>query len=106
MTTFNRTNFFSDVTTLEGHLAHAIIAYGQTTGGERFAEKSQTDNQPFCFYQTGEIFSTAFSTRRFMIARLGIMLDPLGAAQTDPLYKQVLEFPNPTALDGILKATS
>ena len=103
MTTFNRTDFFSANTTLEAHLVHAIMAYRATVGGARFSERSETDRQPFCFYQAGEVFTEAYDSRRFFIARVGIILDPDGAATANPLYAQTQEFPQALLLPGIYK---
>ncbi|NEP18243.1 MAG: hypothetical protein F6J97_15290 [Leptolyngbya sp. SIO4C1] len=106
MTQFARTNFFSDVNTLEGHLAHAIRAYAHTVGDNRYSERSETDGQPWCKYAIDKVFSGDGTTKRLLIARLAIPLEELGDTSGTVIWQQAREYPSPIVLPASLKASS
>ncbi|MEO1351319.1 MAG: hypothetical protein AAFW84_21335 [Cyanobacteria bacterium J06635_15] len=106
MTAFQRTELFSTNTTLEAHLVHLIRAYAHSVGDSRYAERSETDRQPWCKYAIDKVFSGDGTSKRMLIARLAIPLEELGDVGTDPIWAQTREYPSPTTLPGSLRATS
>lgn len=106
MTAFVRTNLFETNTTLESHLVHLIHAYKATVGGQRYAERSDTDSQPYCLLNDGFVAQGVATTNRFLVCRMGIPLNQNGAILTQPIWEQALEFPNPQTLPSGYKATS
>ena len=103
---FTRTEFPSSYDQLPEFLIHAALAYRAAVGSKTFAERSETDRQPFCLYSAGQVAQENNGTTRMFICRFGIPLDPNGAAGAIALPEQAIVMANVSDLPAIYRATS
>ena len=91
MTTLNRNNIPSSITTLEGLAIWATSTYTAAYGGKSYGEQDSTDLQRFGRFSISPVESKENGSNLFYIARIAVPVDMNLLAQNEIAWNNVVE---------------